>query len=334
MPEYADLVQPLLNAFDESGAPAVLLSSRSQRHPRQFVTQIGGEVVEIWVYIWTLTHGGGIKRPANEYRIQLTGISQPPLQQNPTGGPTLLLGYEPTLNCFAGFDLRKHQEFSTKSPSIQIPFPILQAAVQDGFAFATKGNNEIAIGFRPDQFLAYALNANLLHDQGVDAKTVALLSRAASNQIVSAEAMNEIPAERQRIVSKVARLSRDARFRPSVINAYNHTCAVTGIQLRLVEAAHILPVGAAASTDQTTNGLCLSLTFHRAYDRSLIYLDDSYVMRINSLQEEELVREGFAGGIEQFRAQLGKRIYLPSNRDEWPSLDMIRQANQFREIPA
>lgn len=332
MPEYGDLVQPLLNAFEESGSPAVLLSPRSQRHPRQFVIQIGSEVVEIWVYIWTLTHGGGAKRPVNEYRIQLTGIRQPPLQENPTGGPTLLLGYEPNLNCFAGFDLRKHQVFSTKSPSIQISLTALQAAVQDGFAFAPKGNNEIAVGFRPDQLLAYALNANLLHDQGVDPKTIALLSRVAGDQIVSAEAMNEISAERQRIVSKVARLSRDARFRRSVINAYNHTCAVTGIQLRLVEAAHILPVGAVASTDQTTNGLCLSPTLHRAYDRSLIYLDDSYVMRINPLQEEELVREGFAGGIEYFRAQLGKQIYLPSNRNEWPSLDMIRKANKFRQI--
>ena len=216
MPEYADLVQALFDAFDECGAPAVLTSPPNQRHPRRFVTQVGNDVVEIWVYIWTLTHGGGAKRPANEYRIQLTGIRQPPLQSNPTGGPTLLLGYEPNLKCFAGFDLRK---------------------------------------------------------------------------------------------------------------------PVTGIQLRLVEAAHILPVGAVASTDHTTNGLCLSPTFHRAYDRALIYLDESYVMRINPRQEEELMREGFVGGIEQFRAQLGKQIYLPSNRNEWPSLDMIHKANKFRQIP-
>lgn len=333
MPEYADLVQALFNAFDDCGAPAVLTSPRTQRHPRQFVTQVGTDVVEVWVYIWTLTHGGGAKRPANEYRIQLAGIRQPPLQHNPTGGPTLLLGYEPHLNCFAGFDLRKHQEFSTNSPSIQIPITVLRDAVQNGFAFATKGNDEIAIGFRSDQFLAYALNADLLHDQGADAKTVALLSQAAGNQAVGIEEMNEIPAERQRIVAKVARLSRDARFRRGVINAYHHACAVTGIQLRLVEAAHILPVGAASSTDQTTNGLCLSPTFHRAYDRALIYLDESYVMRINPHQEEELVREGFAGGIEHFRAQLGQTIHLPSNRNEWPSLEMIRKANRFRQIP-
>ncbi|MCZ7667122.1 MAG: hypothetical protein M5U34_07825 [Chloroflexi bacterium] len=81
------------------------------------------------------------------------------------------------MQCFAGFDLSKHHTFSTQSPSIQISITALRDALQDGFAFVTKGNEEIAIGFRPDQFLAYTLNSELLHAQGVDAATVWLIGK-------------------------------------------------------------------------------------------------------------------------------------------------------------
>jgi len=59
----------------------------------------------------------------------------------------------------------------------------------------------------------------------------------------------------------------------AVRNAFMPRCAVTRIQLRLVEAAHILPVGAPGSIDHVCNGLALSPTFHRAFDDALIYLD-------------------------------------------------------------
>jgi len=51
--------------------------------------------------------------------------------------------------------------------------------------------------------------------------------------------------------------------------------------LRLIEAAHILPVGAEGSTDLVTNGICLSPTYHRAFDRALIYLDESMKMQLS-----------------------------------------------------
>lgn len=47
------------------------------------------------------------------------------------------------------------------------------------------------------------------------------------------------------------------------------------MQLRLIDAAHILPVGAKDSNDEVNNGLCLALTYYRAYDRCLIYLDEN-----------------------------------------------------------
>lgn len=325
----SELVQSVIDALDESDASAILLSSL-RGHPRRFVVQSGRNTFELWVYIWTLTHGGGAARPKNEYRIQLTGV-QPPLSLNPDG-LTILVGYEPNLGCFAGFDLSKHRQFSTKSPSIQISITILHEALQHGFSFVTKGNDEIAIGIRPDQFLAYCLNVDLLHRQGADADMVNLLTRAASLEPISGVDIERVPPERRRVVSEVSRLSRDSSFRKKVITAYDKRCAVTRMQLRLIDAAHILPVGSEGSSDEVNNGLCLSPTYHRAFDRSLIYLDEKLVMQINETREKELIRLGLAGGLSDFKVYLGQKIHLPADRRQWPDVEFIRAANKFRRI--
>ncbi|NJN94333.1 MAG: HNH endonuclease [Anaerolineales bacterium] len=325
----SDLVQSVIDALDESDASAILVSS-TRGHPRRFIVQYGRNMVELWVYIWTLTHGGGAARPLNEYRVQLTGV-QPPLSLNPNGH-TILIGYEPNTGCFAGFDLRKHQTFSVHSPSIQIPITTLNEALQNGFSFVTKGNDEIAIGIRPDQFLAYCLNVDLLHREGADAKMVGLLTKAASLEPISNEEVAQVPQERRRIVSEVSRLSRNSSFRQKVIIAYDRRCAVTRMQLRLIDAAHILPVGAEDSIDEVANGLCLSPTYHRAFDRSLIYLDESLKMQINPAKEKELTDAGLDGGLSDFKAYLGKRIHLPADRNQWPKTEFIHAANEFRRI--
>ncbi len=326
-----DLLAKVERAFEESGADTVLLSPVQQRHPRVFLLQYANQSMEVWLYIWTLTHGGGPKRPAREYRIQLTGVTSP-LRLNPNG-PTLLLGYEAERHCFAGFDIRKHVTFTGRSPSVQIRIDVLDAAVEDGISFsARKGNDEIAVGFRPDYFLLYALHSLLLHDQAIDPATIDLLGRAAKLQLVEPAELERIAPERQRVVSTIARLTRAADFRRRILDAYKSTCAITGVQLRLIDAAHILPVGAEGSTDATTNGLCLSATYHRAFDSALIYLDQAYFMRLNRRRAEELRSEGLAAGIEQITARLNQRIILPGDERRWPDLEMIRKANAYRNI--
>jgi putative restriction endonuclease len=104
------------------------------------------------------------------------------------------------------------------------------------------------------------------------------------------------------------------------------------MQLRLIDAAHILPVGAEESIDQVTNGICLSPTYHRAFDRALIYLDESLNMQINPAKEKELITHRLDGGLKDFKAYLGKRIHLPADRNQWPKGEFIHAANEFRRI--
>jgi putative restriction endonuclease len=327
--KHDEIVSAIVDAFSEAGAAAVSVPGVPP-HPKKFYITTSAPTFPLWIYAWTLTHGGGRARPEHEYRIQLTSV-QPPLPLNPEG-PTLLLGYEPNTRCFAGFDIKKHRRFSTNSPSIQINIDALRNAQRDGFCFVTKGNDEIAVGFRSDNLLAYTLAYSELHRSGTVPAILEVISRISSFLDVSREEIGSFSQGRQRTIATVSRLVRDSAFRNKITVAYDRKCAVTGMQLRLVDAAHILPVGAPESSDDVSNGLCLSPTYHRAYDNGLIYLAEDMRMRINPGKREELVSLRLDGGLCAFESTLGNRIFLPPDRKQWPCAKFIRAANQFRGI--
>jgi len=96
----------------------------------------------IRVYIWHLTHGGGSRRPVDEYRIQITGTQKFEKFQ---GERTLILGWWDAGKVFAGFDFKKHSRKLGFSPSIQIREEALRKAHINGIATMNKDNNEIAM---------------------------------------------------------------------------------------------------------------------------------------------------------------------------------------------
>jgi putative restriction endonuclease len=203
--------------------------------------------------------------------------------------------------------------------------------LQFGLTFDLKDNGEIAVGIRPDQFINYTHNAEHLHQYGSKPETFNLLTRASELQDIKQAEIEALPENRRRIVQAVSRLSRKANFRQQVLNAYGNRCAVTRTQLRLVDAAHIVPVGAPDSSDHVTNGLALSPTYHRAYDNGLIYLDNDFVMKINESMLKVLVGQNLHGGVEGFKSPLG-RILLPPDPNQRPKVAFIRKANAFRRI--
>lgn len=321
------LVAAISNAISDSGYTGNLVSSL-RRHPRRFVVVGPSVSFTLSIYAWTLTFGG---RPqlANEYRIQMTSV-QSPLQMG-TDGPTVLIGYEPTLSLFAGFDLRRHRKFTGGSPSVQIDRPALRRAETEGLSFHRKGNDEIAIGIRPDMFMAYVMNAEILHRYGSEANVLRLLNSAVQQQPLREREVELLTQERQHLIVAVSRWSRLSGFKQRVLFAYGNRCAVTRVQLRLVDAAHILPVGAPSSVDHVRNGIALSPTYHRAFDAGLIYLDEQCRMRINEGQLHVLEGSNLAGGLESFSEPLGQ-IFLPPDANQRPHLDFIRKANLLRQI--
>ena len=59
----------------------------------------------------------------------------------------------------------------------------------------------------------YPLNADLLHAQGVNAKAVDLLERAASLEVIQLDELAQVEMDRQRVINTVSRLMRDSSFR-------------------------------------------------------------------------------------------------------------------------
>jgi hypothetical protein len=47
-------------------------------------------------------------------------------------GPTILLGYKPDTNMFAGFDLSQHRSFTVGPPSVQIDIRAVNEAKESG----------------------------------------------------------------------------------------------------------------------------------------------------------------------------------------------------------
>src|SRR3546814_1909519 len=78
----------------------------------------------------------------------------------------------------------------------------------------------------------------------------------------------------------VNRKIRDANFRNHVLDAYENTCAVTGLRIvngggkAEAQAAHIWSV-AGGGPDIVQNGVALSATAHWLFDRHLITFDDN-----------------------------------------------------------
>lgn len=324
------IVNEIINAIHQSGGVAAYVSESTRTHPRKFIISYMGNTYSLWVYIWTLTHGGRASLP-DEYRIQMTSVTSP-LPKNPNG-LTVLMGYHPDLRMLAGFDLEKHSTFTTGSPSVQINISAIHSALQNGLSFFTKENDEIAIGVRPDQFLSYSLNAASLHLYGAESQLTDMLTKAVELQEIPEQDISSLAADRKQIVENVSRYSRDANFRKLVMGAYDNRCAVTRTQLRLVDAAHILPVPSGDSSDHVTNGMALSPTFHRAYDNCLIYLDENFVMKLNEEKAEELRANNLDGGLQQFCSFLDKKIHLPIDVNQRPRIEYIKRANEHRRIP-
>ncbi len=102
------------------------------------------------------------------------------------------------------------------------------------------------------------------------------------------------------------------------------------LQMDLVEAAHILPVGAPGSTDETANGLALCSLHHEAYDDALVGVCPDYRIILNAPLIQTIRAAGRAGGEARFRAELHPRIIIPIAVGNRPRPEYLRQALTIR----
>jgi putative restriction endonuclease len=120
----------------------------------------------------------------------------------------------------------------------------------------------------------------------------------------------------------VNRKIRDASFRRQVCDAYENTCAVTGLKMingggkAEAQAAHIWSVQA-GGPDVVQNGIALSATAHWLFDRHLISLTDDYGLLISHNRVPSQLRPLFNNQLE--------RIHLPKDKSLWPHLPYVQK---------
>ena len=262
-----DLLGKFLDAISASGWQALV--EQPQDHPFSIIVWNGTSTYTVRLYIWNVTPGGPASvRPQGEYRIQITGVPSPLLIT--PGTHTLLLGWEDDNEIFIAFDVHRHTTFGS-SPSIQVSLSTLQRATENGYAFQKRGNEETIIAFAPDQMVNYISQMAHLHTLGRNELEETALTRLLEEP-KEIEGFDRVPIDRQTILTTVSRWARERTFRERVSQAYGHQCSVCRLQLKLVQAAHIVPVNFPSSNDQTSNGIALCPSDHVAYDLSLIHI--------------------------------------------------------------
>ena len=323
------ITRAVLDAFHEVGATGIHVPEAAA-HPRKYLVVRDWQHSSVWVYCWSLTPGGRPSLP-NEYRIQMTSV-QSPLQMNPDGY-TVLLGYDPDREVFAGYDILRHSTFTTGSPSVQIDDTTLNQALQNGLSFQVKSNGDTVVGVRSDLLLFYCENTLALHGLSEDLAYLGAVNRATRLEEIPDRELESLPQDRKLVVRETARWSRSSSFRKQVLSAYDNRCAVTRRKLNLVDAAHILPVEAGdRSIDHVRNGIALSPTYHRAFDNGLSsFLDDEMVMHLNEDAANDLHAKRLDAGMDGFAAHLGQ-IHLPYSSDLHPDPYFIQQANEYRRL--
>jgi putative restriction endonuclease len=327
----------LIQIFEESvrhSGRSILRLSASDVHPARYQIANGSNSYEINVYIWNLTFGGRRSIP-DEWRIQVTGLPQTSGRQqfsSVEGVKTVVLGWCDDLSVFAAYDIKAHLGPLGGSPSIQIRQQALESARINGLSHHIRGEREIAFGVKPEFMCIYLDHIEDLHACGSSEAAIELLSDIFMNPPVidDIEIEQRVSDSRSYAIVSTKKALRDANFNKRVLTAYSNACAMCGTQLRLLDAAHILPAAHPDSTDETSNGISLCALHHRAFDRGLITFDGRYRILINDFIARDLMNLGLDGGLQSFRDRLFPMIEVPPTLADRPNPRFIERVNAMR----
>ena len=119
---------------------------------------------------------------------------------------------------------------------------------------------------------------------------------------------------------------RGGLFKKNIPKIYDYTCCISGLRIetneniQMVDACHIYPFSL-SNDDTIPNGLALSPTIHRAFDRGLITINANFVVRISPSIEETDSRFP----LSQFE---GQQILLPEKEKWYPSQESLSWHNK------
>lgn len=119
---------------------------------------------------------------------------------------------------------------------------------------------------------------------------------------------------------------RGGLFKRTIPKIYEYTCCISGLKIdssnnvQMVDACHIYPFSLSCD-DTVPNGIALSPTMHRAFDRGLITINSEYIVRVSPTVDDQ--NSEFS--ISQFN---GHQIKLPAEERWYPSIHSLMWHNK------
>jgi hypothetical protein len=149
--------------------------------------------------------------------------------------------------------------------SVFVSMTMLRAALDKGWS---EGRNSVGEPMRC--FVPSLLPLGYAADRDNAAPAMFAMQAAIEGSGLLTAGEPEVPAASERARRAGSTLVRDARFSRRIVEAYDGLCAMCGLDVGLVQGAHIYPVSAPGSSDQPWNGLALCANHHLAFDRYVV----------------------------------------------------------------
>ncbi len=285
---------------------------------------------DFYILVKNLHESGKGRGNQDEARIQVakTKYLEQTLSSHP---PIVILGYFADKNVFTAWDPHFIQKRLNKKQTISLytRFSKQEKATQQKIVSYRDNNAHSVITFQPRYlglYLENLLTIHFLNDSSLDA----LIDE--SDVCDFNNENGSLDSDKGKLLITHTRYRRSPSFRKKVYEAYDYTCAMCGMQLELIEAAHIVPKSHKKGNDEVTNGISLCALHHTAYDRSLLYFDEQFYILVNKEKIEYLRTLKLDAGIEKFNNLLVDKLILPANDSLRPNIQNITTANSIRGI--
>ena len=319
-----ELLQAVIDACRYRTEAVLYLEGRNP-----FSLSIDGRSVTLFVANVSHTR----RSDPDEYRIQCPGgLPEELAMHRANGQEVCILGYSSDSDTFSAWDpnMFVHRSRGTQRFSLYTRLTNHSRARSNGFAIYRDSAGQKVLSFRSEFLGLYIANTEPMHR--ATERSLRRLVRVYRRSRSGAISKSSVTIARQRIDVTHSQFARSPQFRQAVIEAYENCCAMCGLQLELLEAAHLVPHAHPSGLDIVPNGIALCALHHKSLDTGLLYIDTNYYIQINAVRQKYLARMRRTGGFRRFRRQLRSMISLPQDPNEFPLPDNITLGNQLRGI--
>lgn len=207
--------------------------------------------------------------------------------------------------------------------SVFLRLSSLELASRDGWASHLSDSDE-----RITYFIPPLLSA-AIEDRRQEAVPLADIDRRVADFTRTRDRTESADVAKERTRRFSSQLVRDSTFARRVFDAYGPSCGLCGIDLGLVQGAHIYPASAPGSSDSVRNGLPLCANHHAAFDRHILAIDPMTLqVRFHPRVAEEYALNP---DVQAFMDQTYDVLhYLAPGRR--PSADMFARRYRFYDV--